>query len=176
MKKIISALLLIFPLSLHAQDLPKSEFGISAGYLFEGEVYLWEPNVYGSAGETFLLKADYVGYFSDYVGLGGYVSYGNPWYDGLETVTMSELGVEFITRFKTGDQFLFKPSVCLGYRSFGSGGGKGFAVNLAAALQYSGEKVKPYLELGFISQPAGGNSSTDITFSPIFQTSVGITF
>ncbi len=176
MKRIFLAWLVILPLAAPGQSLPKSEFTFSAGYLFEGEVYVWAPNRYGSVGETFLLKTDYTGYFSDYFGLGGYVALGKPYYYAFEQIGMYEIGVVAKARFKAGDKFLFKLPLYIGYRNYDSSAGRGLAINLSGVLQYQGEKIKPFLDLGFLTQPAGGNEGTDMTFAPVFQASVGICF
>jgi len=160
-------------LVLHGQSLPTSELNVSAGYLFEGEVYVWEPNQYGSVGETFLIKVDYTGYFSDYVGLGGYFSIAKPYYYAFENVSMAEVGVVAKARFKAGDKFLFKVPLYLGYRMYGGQGGKALAVNLSGVLEYQGEKFRPFLDVGFLTQPVGGNDFSDMTFGPVFQVSVG---
>jgi len=176
MKRALFAWLVVFPLAVCGQDLPKSEMSVSAGYLFEGEVYVWQPNQYGSVGETFLIKADYVGYFSDFVGMGGYVAYGSPWYWAYETVGMFEVGVVFKARFQAGEKFLFKVPVYVGYRSFGDPAGNALGINLSGVLQYQGENVKPFIDIGFLSQPIGGNDATDMTFGPVFQASLGVAF
>jgi hypothetical protein len=49
------------------------------------------------------------------------------------------------------------------------------AIN-ASYVGYQGGKVKPFIDLGILTQPAGGNVETDFTFGPIFQVSFGVTF
>lgn len=176
MKRFVVAFLLALPWSSLAQDLPKSEFTISAGYLLEGELYLWETDQYGSVGETFLLKSDFVGYFSDNFGMGGFVSYGVPYYDGYGEISMLTFGIAMKGRFKASDLVLIKPAGYLGFRTYGDTAGNGFGVDVSVAIQYQLEKVKPFLEFGILGQPAGGNDVTSITFSPIFQVSLGIGF
>lgn len=174
MKRLFLTWLVVLPLAVHSQDLPRTELNVSAGYLFEGAVYVWEPNVYGSVGETFLLKVDYTGYFSDYVGLGGYVALAKPYYYAFENVSLAEVGVVAKARFKAGDKFLCKVPLYLGYRMYGDQAGKGLAVNLSGVLEYQGEKFRPFIDIGFLTQPAGGNDFSDMTFSPVLQVSLGV--
>ncbi len=176
MKRIFLTWLVVLPLAVSGQDLPKSELTVAAGYLFEGSAYVWVPNRYGSFGDTYVVKADYVGFFSNVVGLGGYVSYALPYYGIYESVTMMELGMVCKARFKAGEKFVVKFPLYIGYRGYGGGAGRALAVNFSGVLQYQGEKLRPFLDVGFISQPVGGNDYSDITFAPIMQVSAGLAF
>jgi hypothetical protein len=161
-----------------AQDLKENEFSISLGYMFEGEMYVAEIDQYFSVGETILLRAEFDHYFSDKVGIGAYLSYGSPYYSYVyEEISMIEAGALFKLRFPAGDKFQIKPGVYFGYRSYGDDAGTGFGINANVGIQYSvSEKVKPFFELGILSQPAGGNDDSDVTYGPTFQASIGITF
>lgn len=175
MKNLLWALLLTVSLSAMGQELPKSELSVSVGYMTEGEVYVWTPNVYGSVGETVLFRADFTGYFSDYFGVGGYLSYANPYYWAFGNVSMYEVGFVMKGRFKAGEKVLIKIPAYVGYRGYGNEAGQALAINLSGVFEYQGEQVKPFLDVGFLSQPTGGNDATTMTFSPTFQVSVGVT-
>lgn len=174
MKHLLCIWLVVLPWTAVSQDLPKSELTISAGYLFEGEIYVNPPNQYGSVGETLLLKVDFVGYLSDYIGLGGYVAYGNPYYWAFGEISMAEFGLVVKPRFRAGEQFVFKLPVYAGYRTYGNSAGSGFAANLSGVLEYQMDKVRPFIDVGMMTQPVGGNSAADMTFSPTFQVSLGV--
>ncbi len=147
------------------------------GYMFEGEIYVWYPNVYGSVGETFLLKADYTAYFSDFIGLGGYINYGNPYYSGFGEISMAELGVVFKGRFQIGEKMLAKFPPYVGYRTYGNDAGQGLGINLSSVLEYqASEKIKPFLDVGFLTQPTGGNDFSDMTFGPTAAVTLGVAF
>lgn len=176
MRHLLLSWLVLLSSVVVGQDLPKSEITVAAGYLFEGEVYVWHPNRYGSVGESFILKVDYVGYFSDFIGLGGYVTYANPYYWAFENVSMAELGLVAKGRLRAGEKLLFKIPVYVGYRSYGGNAGTGLAINLSGVLEYQGENLRPFLDIGFLTQPAGGNDATEMTFAPMFQASVGLAF
>lgn len=167
----------LFSFTLQAQELKNNEWSLSMGYLFEGSMYLWRPNQYQSVGGTILFKGDWIHYFQTFnnkLGAGLYYNIGFPYYGIYGNVTMAELGGALKARFNVSEKFLLKPSVLVGYRTYSSGG-TGLGVNGSVALQYQG-KLKPYFEFGILAQPAGGNSSTDITYSPLFHTSIGLTF
>jgi len=180
MKRIILLVLFLPLLEARAQDLKANEFSISLGYMFEGEVYVWEPNFYGSVGETFLLKAEFDHYFATLngrFGVGAYYSFSMPWYDGYEEVSVHEIGAVLKARLNAGDNIQIKPGAYFGYRAYGDDAGQGLGINGSVAVQYSvSEKLKPFIELGILSQPTGGNDATDITYSPVFQISAGVTF
>lgn len=133
---------------------------------------------YFSVGETILLKLDYTAYIADFFGLGGYVTYGSPYYSFVYgEVSMAEFGVVLKPRFRAGDQLVVKFPVNLGYRSYGGLAGQGFGVNLSGVLEYQASpSIKPYLDIGIMTQPAGGNDATDITFGPTFALAAGVAF
>jgi hypothetical protein len=180
MKKIMLLVFTLCVFEIHAQDLKKNEFSISLGYMFEGEIYMWEQNFYGSVGETILFKAEYDHYFSVLAGrfgLGPYYCFGIPYYNGYEEIMQHEIGAVLKFRFNAGDKFQIKPGAYFGFRAYGDNAGTGFGINGSVSLQYQvSEKIKPFIDLGIMSQPAGGNDATDITYSPTFQASVGVTF
>lgn len=180
MKKLALPLLLLAAFATRAQDLKKSEFSLSLGYMFEGEVYMWEGDFYGSVGETLLLRAEYDNYFKgmgNRLGIGIFYTYGSPWYDGYENVTMHEIGAVLKARLSAGDKWLIKPGAYFGYRSYGAEAGTGLGINGSVAFQYHlSDKVKPFVDLGILTQPTGGNEETDITYAPVFQINFGVTF
>lgn len=177
MKRSMLVWLMVLPLAAAGQDLPKNELSISVGYMFEGEVYVWTPDVYGSVGESVLVKADYVTWFTDYFGLGGYVNYGSPYYWAFETVTMGEFGIVFKGRFQAGEDLLIKVPAYIGYRTYSNEAGQGLGINASMVLEYQLEgKVKPFLDVGFLAQPTGGNDATTMTFAPMFAACVGVSF
>lgn len=185
MKKCILFCFLSCAVVVQAQDLKKNEFSVSLGYMFEGEAYAAYFDQYYSVGETILIRFEFDHYFSamgDRFGLGFYYNLGFPYYSYIyEEVTMHEFGLVLKTRFNASDKVQIKPGIYTGYRSYSGGIGEepgtGFGLNATLALQYQlNEKIKPFIDLGIMSQPAGGNDATDITYSPTFQVNFGITF
>lgn len=64
-----------------------------------------------------------------------------------------------------------------GYRVYGDDTGTGPGINGSVAFEYQlNDKIKPFVDLGILTQPAGGNDFTDITYSPVLQINFGITF
>jgi hypothetical protein len=180
MKKIILVVFCLGVLEGQAQELKRSEFSISLGYMFEGEIYIWEDDFYGSVGETLLLRLEYDHYFSSMskrLGVGLFYTYGTPWYDGYEAVAQHEIGAVLKARLSAGDKLLIKPGAYFGYRSYGDNAGTGLGINGSVAFEYRvSNKIKPFIDLGIMSQPTGGNELTDITYGPVFQLNFGVTF
>jgi hypothetical protein len=187
--KRLSVLVILISCALvsKAQDLKKNEFSVSLGYMFEGEMYAAELDQYYSVGETILIRGEFDHYFSsmgDRFGIGGYYTLGFPFYSYFyEEVTMHELGLVLKARFNASDQIQIKPGIYTGYRAYtggldaGEDPGTGFGLNATVSFQYElNEKLKPFIDLGIMTQPAGGNDATDITYSPTFQFSLGVTF
>lgn len=179
MKHTLLVLLLSAAFGVAGQDLKNDQVSISLGYMFEGEIYLWEPDRYGSVGETLLLRAEYNHYFSSMgsrFGLGAFYTFGMPWYAVYEETAQHEIGAVVKLRLRAGDKALIKPGLYLGYRAYGNDAGEGLGINGSVQLEYQLEKVKPFVDLGIMSQPAGGNEVTDMTYSPTFQLMFGVTF
>lgn len=180
MKKAILMLFSIAVLGAQAQDLKKSEFSVSLGYMFEGEVYLWETDFYGSVGETLLVRLEYDYYFASMAkrfGLGVYYTYGSPWYDGYEVIGQHEVGGVLKARLSASNKLVIKPGAYFGFRTYSDDAGTGLGINGSVAFEYQlNDKIKPFVDLGILTQPSGGNDITDITYAPVFQVNFGVTF
>ena len=186
MKKLCFSLLVctLAVVTGNGQDFKKNEFSVSLGYMFEGELYAAEIDQYFSVGETVLIRGEFNHFLIDRFGIGAYYTLGFPFYSYFyEEVTMHEVGVVFKGRLNANDKFQIKPGLYAGYRAYsgeeflGVGPGTGFGLNVTAAFQYQlNEKIKPFIDLGIMTQPAGGNDESDITYGPTFQMSFGITF
>ncbi|MFZ2905787.1 MAG: hypothetical protein WAZ98_06265 [Cyclobacteriaceae bacterium] len=169
-----------------SQELKGNEFSISVGYMFEGEGYAAYFDQYFSVGETILIRSEFDHYFSamgNRFGFGAYYMLGFPYYSYVyEVVTMHEFGLVLKGRLNAGEKLLIKPGIYTGYRSYSGGEyttvgpGTGFGLNASLAFQFQTNGIKPFIDLGIMTQPAGGNDETDITYSPTFQINFGITF
>ena len=93
--------------------------------------------------------------------------------DADVTATTLELGVALKGLFRT-EKFAFRPGLSLGYRtiSFGNDAIKhmtGMGLNLSGEIAYqTSGNLSPLAELGFLTQPTGGNSDTAATYGPTF--------
>lgn len=163
-----------------AQDLKKNEFSISAGYWFIGEMYADYYVQYYEVGGTILTRAEFNHYFSvmnSRFGIGSYYNLAFPFYSyAFNHITMHEFGLVLKTRFNLSERLLIKPGVYAGYRLYGAGAGEGLGVNGSITLQYLGGKIKPFIDAGILTQPAGGDTYTNYFFGPQILISLGVSF
>lgn len=79
------------------------------------------------------------------------------------------------------DAFQISPGIALGYQTIDSDNldskVEGFSPGAFVDLSFPLSKVlRGSGEVGFISQPSGGNEDTEVTFGPIFYLAAGISF
>lgn len=172
MKKV----LIICGLLAATSSFGQKSFEISAAYNYVTEaenLYFWEADRFLYVGSGSLFKAEGVNYFSSF-GVGGYFNVGTIWYDGFEDIGLVEAGSVFKYKIEAGKINLI-PTIYLGYRTYGDeNAGDGFGANFSLITQYNLDQIKPFLDLGFISQPVGGNDATGISFGPVFSIGAGI--
>jgi hypothetical protein len=104
------------------------------------------------------------------------VSYG----ESDETATVLEFGGSLKGRFLVAHGAVaVKMGANVGYRYISSklkysDGVSGFSIGPSIEVQFAtGTSLAPHIEIGFLSQPAGGNEYTNITFPPIFYVGGG---
>lgn len=169
-------MLTLSALSLHSQE-SRHEIGISLGQLFEGEAYFWEADQYSGWGESMLLRAQYDFFFSRHWGVGAYYNFTSTEFFRYDVTVLHEWGFSFKGRFSAGEKLWIKPGVHVGFRSYSKIDGTGLGTNVSLAGQYqTSTRFHPYVETGFLAQPAGGNSDTDITYSPTWYITAGVAF
>ncbi len=181
MKKLfLIAIIVLYPAILISQSLNNAEFSISAGYIFEDDgLYFAEANRYFYFGDTEFFKGEaslYLNSFSNNFGFGAFFTYASPYYDGYGSITMTEFGPTLKVKFKLKNNITLIPTLYIGYRSYSDDAGDGLGLNLSVITQFKFEKVNPFLDIGFVSQPAGGNDATDITIGPVMLIGGGIIF
>ena len=205
---LILAELLAQPCYAQTKDSPEQfkriEYGISAGALFPGSIWLdmVSDNVVNSASPMFRAFADVR--VADYFAMGVYANVALITLDHLESyptvsipgdyknATAYEFGAVFKVPLRVGEKLELVPGFNVGYRrisskfvseSFVTYGGikettgdvNGLGLNASLELRYlTGGPVSPYLEFGFLSQPTGGNKLTFLTFPPIVYLVGGI--
>jgi hypothetical protein len=164
----------------HSQNLKSTEFSISVGYMIEDAVlYFHEINQERYVGDTFLLKAD-ASYFSDSFskrfGFGIYYTFGEPFYAFYDVVSQHEFGLVIKAKFSASRMLLIVPTVYVGYRSYDGEAGEGLGLNFSTIFQFPMDNISPFVDIGFMTQPTGGNDETDITYSPVFIIGGGVSF
>jgi hypothetical protein len=183
MRRVVFLMMIFAVSAVNAQKLKNTEFSVSAAYMFEDAVlYFHEINQERYVGDNFFFKGDFSYFpdsFSRRFGFGVYYTFGQPFYAFYDVVTQHEFGLSLKARFSASLKILIVPTVYVGYRIYDSDDGdpgEGLGLNFSAIFQYRMEKVSPFLDVGFMTQPAGGNDATDITYSPVFIIGGGVSF
>ncbi|MEM9361052.1 MAG: hypothetical protein AAGA43_00380 [Bacteroidota bacterium] len=168
-----------------AQDTKKNEYGFSVGLLSGGDVYIAEldQNFDLESGVSIYGFYDFFITNSFAIGLNGSVAF--PFLELLdENVNFYELALALKPRFSLSEKVSYKPGFNLGYRIITSdelseddGTIQGLGLNLTNELQFHvSDSFTPFLDVGFIAQPAGGNDEFNVTFSPLIVLRAGLVF
>jgi hypothetical protein len=177
MKRLIF-IVLFAPLFLQAQ-LKNSEVSLALNFMTESDdLYFAEADRYYYVGDALLFKADFSFFpdaFGKRFGIGIYSNLGSPWYDGFEETFTTEFGP--LLKWKlVANKITFIPTLYIGYRSYEGDAGDGMGLNFSVLTQFSMDNFNPFIDIGFMSQPAGGNDATDITYGPVLIIGGGVTF
>ncbi len=163
------------------------DLALKAGVLLPGSVYVEVADQSFDTSTGPLLVASLDAMVARRLSLGAFLQHARP----TVTILGDDYGAAITTfggtikgRFGQLDGIQFRPGLAIGYQIIASTGSsttledvKG--VDLGGLLEVSiptGGAIRIPLELGFISQPAGGNSDTNVTFSPIFYLAGGVEF
>ena len=167
--------------STYAQTPGEDEFGFSVGVLTGGEVYIAEFDQFFDLESGASLLGFYDFFITDKFAIGGNVNIAFPSQEFLgETITFYELALALKVKFSLSNKVSYKPGFNLGYRLITSDDIdtiQGLGLNLTNEFQLNiSENFIPFVDIGFISQPAGGNDEFNTTFSPLIVLRAGIAF
>ena len=187
MKQLKTATTLLFLIlsygttSAQEQASAKDEFGISVGLLTGGDVYVAEFDQFFGLESGLSLLGFYDFFITDKFAIGGNVNIALPSLElSDESVTFYELALALKVKFSIGDKVSYKPGANLGYRLITAEDIdtiRGLGLNLTNEFQFHiSEAITPFVDVGFISQAAGGNDDFNVTFSPLIVIRVGIVF
>jgi len=158
------------------------EFNFELGGHFGGDVNLSngsiDVDVDIDGGFLSRLTFDY--FTCEYFGIGLFTNIGTSSQSYFNDITIWDIGVEVKGRYPIPiddvKKFLITANLGLGYRGLFNEGDTvdGMALNFGVdfRLRLQG-RYDLYIEPGFISQPVGGASGVDVTFSPIPYLLVG---
>ncbi len=131
---------------------------------------------------SFLLRLFADMYVAPKFAVGAYINYSPAEVEGYDG-TAVEFGMGIKPRFFVSPEVSIKPGLNIGYRSTsidapGVDDVDGLAVNLSVEFQYhlANSPAIRFLDIGFLSQPTGGNSDADVTWAPIFYLNVGAAY
>ncbi len=166
--------------SLSAQDQQWSG-SIKGGVLFPGTVTIDPPgwDVDTETGWIINAKADAL--MSPKFSLGALIGFaGTSAEDSNDGTSIFNIGATMKAWFQMQNGWYLRPGILLSYQSITgdfddvTGFNAGAFVEIASPLKNKYSAIVG--ELGFISQPAGGNSDADVTFAPIFYIQIGYEF
>lgn len=162
-----------------------SDLGISIGVWLPGTVdyakTLSDEND-PKKNTGFLVRIFYDSFVAEKFAVGAFASLSPlSWENYSQTATMFELGISLKARFPLGDgSAVIKPFIGFGYRHVSSDEDRstfnGMALDMGCEIQFSAQGFVPFIEIGFLSQPAGGNDFDDINFPPTIFFNAGIAF
>ncbi len=167
------------PMMAHAKN---TDIGLGAGVWLPGTVDVEGEDV--DKNMCFLIRLFIDSYVVEQFAFGGYANFSNPEFEYgpyKEEATMYEFGLALKYRLLLGNKMPLKIGLNIGYRKMDADAPiddvEGMGLNLSAELQFSAKgSVTPFIEGGFLTQPAGGNDDADVTWAPIFYVAGGIVF
>jgi len=192
---IIPFVLLFLQPAFAQPDAPRDkdfDLGVSAGLLFPGSLWVSAIDDYIVTSSSPFFRVTLDGYIVPKLAMGVYVNLGFIGLDRIESsgmavpsnansATLYEIGGSITPCFQV-HRVLLKPSLSIGYRGMHLNTDvsseikdiKALGVNASLqAMLLTKSTVNPFIELGFIAQPAGGNKDTDLTFAPVIYLSIG---
>ncbi|QQS36655.1 MAG: hypothetical protein IPM56_01485 [Ignavibacteriales bacterium] len=185
---LIGLLLISFCGTLYSQKTfftkKNADYGIAIGAWLGGEVSLADLGMDIDKEVGFLLQSFIDFYLIEKLAFGVYANYSSLSFDDVDnTASMYEFGIAIKPRFILGTgSTAIKPGLQLGYRVestdiSGVDDVSAFGLNLSVEFQFNVKSnIMPFGVIGFLSQPAGGNDDTDVTFAPIFYLGGGVVF
>ncbi len=181
MKKILITSLLIYCISLNTSA--QVQWDLSLNYYFETEetVYLDPPDLFSGLSSAIGIRGKAVFPWGNRFVGGVLISY----IPSVELIRFEEdgsfveLGVMVGPTFDIGDLTLVTTGE-ISFRSIPTDNenleSTGLGTNLNVTLIFNSQNnISPKVELGFITQPAGGNDDLEYTFSPYWYIGGGIT-
>jgi hypothetical protein len=168
-----------------AQD-QKWNFTFKGGLLMPGSVNIDPPGWDFDTGMSWVLNAHFDGMVAPKLSIGAYMLMTGPSMTVLGDdygTTLISLGGTIKGRFTLSNGMQIRPGLALGYQMTSidapdtdnaNGLGVGGLCELAWPLANSKNALVG--ELGFITQPSGGNADSDVTWGPIFYFAFGYEF
>jgi hypothetical protein len=184
---LLTILLSLPAVNAFADDSNKGyEFGVSAGVWFAGGDVSVDSDPYYNdfqKDNSFLMKGYLDSIITPKFCIGMYmhyapsVTYENTYIEQ----SMIEFGFAIKPRFVLNDTVVLKPGLGIGYRKYYSDSKtadnmQALGTNFSCEIQFVSKKFTPYVEVGFLAQPVGGNSDWSMDFPPIWYLMGGIAF
>ena len=176
MTLVMLSLVLIPPLQAQSQSW---NFNIKGGLLLPGPVTIEGFDVDTEMGWIF--NAAYDALLAEKISMGAYFSYaGTTPENGDASANILAIGGTLKARFTLKGGTQIRPGLILAYQMT-SGDAfddvKGLDVGFTGEVAFPLKKKNAIVaEIGFTSQPSGGNADADVTWAPIFYLTLGYEF
>ncbi len=163
----------------------KWNFTFKGGLLMPGGVTIDPPGWSFDTGMGWLVNAYFDAMVAPKLSIGAFLMLAGPSVTVLGDdygVTVTTLGATVKGRFTLQNGMQLRPGFALGYQMISTDavdeGTNGFDVGglFEVVKPLAGGKNALVGELGFITQPSGGNEDSDVTFGPIFYLAFGYQF
>lgn len=182
---IVIFFLLVFTSVTQAQFSSRTmDIGIGAGYNLGGTVKVSGADL--DMEGNFLLQAFADFYLVEKFSWGVYAKFGPGVKSDIstETATMYEFGMGLKPRFIVSDgKMAIRPGLEIGYRIIDldvDAEGvdvNGLGLNANVEVQFlTSSSIVPFGQIGFLTQPSGGNDFDDVTWAPMFYLMAGVAF
>ncbi|MCB0278435.1 MAG: hypothetical protein KDD94_02980 [Calditrichaeota bacterium] len=152
------------------------DIGLTAAYWLEGDADI--DGFTATKDGSFMFRGFIDGYLMPKFAMGAYINVTPYSQEGID-FTGLEFGMAIKPRFiLSNGKAAIKPGLNIGYRSISSDffdTVSGLGVNLSIEYQIMTDANIFHIEGGFLSQPAGGNDDSDVTWAPVFYVGGGIT-
>lgn len=182
--KVLILAIVFAPLIVDAKSNDDWILGIKGGVLLPGSVYVGDPvdtEFDTDSGIVFGLKADTK--VAEKMSMGAFYQYSSFSILDGEDVDVNTIGLTIKGKFENKSNIEIRPGLALGYQTCDSDAlndsTSGFDLGAFVEFAYpllNKNKGAMTGEIGFITQPAGGNSDVDVTFGPIFYLAIGYEF
>jgi hypothetical protein len=163
----------------------KWNFTFKGGLLMPGSVTIDPPGWDFDTGAGWLFNANFDAMVAPKLSFGGFLMLSGPSVTLLGDdygVTVTTLGATIKGRFNLQNGMQLRPGLAIGYQMTSSDAytdnvkGLGIGGIFEVVKPLANSKNALVGELGFITQPSGGNSDVDVTFGPIFYLAFGYEF
>lgn len=158
-----------------------TETSIGAFYWMSGDIELGTFGITAEKPAGFVAKFSYDSVSADGNSFGLFIHYAPTveleWRGISDSGTMTEVGLSLKTILNPGSDMLMKPGLNLGYRTFNASNLEtvtAFGVNASLQMIPQNNGSKAFFDVGFLTQPNGGNSDTTVTFGPILYLGGGL--
>jgi hypothetical protein len=150
------------------------------GVLLPGTVYIAEFDVDVGTEMGWIANLTYDAMVGEKISMGGYFFYsGTTAEESSETVNVMSIGGTLKGRFVLQGGIQIRPGIIVAYQ-IASGAFddvKGLNLGFTGEVAFPLQNMRAIVaELGFTSQPTGGNPDSDVTWSPIFYLMLGYEF